>query len=115
MANSLIGKTVVICEDEGSTLMQLARTVKKAGMIVVASVTDGEEAVNQILRERPDFVLMDIKLPGIEGTEAIRRIHATYATYRPAIIVVTAFGDDEHRRQSAAVGADGFVEKPFTA
>src|SRR5687768_17450091 len=114
MANSLIGKTVVICEDEGSTLMQLARTVKKAGMIVVASVTDGEEAVNQILRERPDLVLMDIKLPGMEGTEAIRRINSTYASYRPRVVVVTAYGDDEHRQISAQVGAEGFVEKPFT-
>ena len=115
MANILLGKTVVICEDEGGTLMQLNRMVQKAGMIVLASVTDGEEAVNEVLRERPDIVLMDINLPGIDGTEAIRRINSTYATYRPCVIVVTAYGDEEHRQKSAQAGAHGFVEKPFTA
>ena len=115
MANRLLGKTVVICEDEGGTLMQLTKMMTKAGMVVLASVTDGEEAVNQVLRERPDIVLMDINLLGIDGTEAIRRINSTYATYRPCVVVVTAYADEDHRRKSAEAGAHGFVEKPFSA
>ena len=115
MAVSLKGKSVVICEDEGHTLMYLARTLKRAGMKVLACVTDGRESVDEILRERPDVVLMDIKLPNLEGTEAIRRILATYATYRPCIVMITAYGDEGHRRESAEAGAHGFVDKPFGA
>ncbi len=113
MAKALTDKTVVICEDEGHTLMFLSRTLKRAGMNVLACVTDGRESVDQILRERPDVVLMDIKLPNLEGTEAIRRILATYSTYRPCIIMITAYGDEHHRRESAEAGAQGFVDKPF--
>src|SRR5687768_3013231 len=113
MAISLKGKTVVICEDEGHTLMFLSRTLSRAGMKVLACVTDGRESIDHILRERPDVVLMDIKLPNLEGIEAIRRILATYATYRPCIIMITAYGDETHRRESAEAGANGFVDKPF--
>ncbi len=115
MANLLTEKTVVICEDEGNTLMFLQRILTRAGMKVVACATDGLEGVQQVLRERPDIVMMDLKLPAIEGTEAIRRILATYASYQPCIIVVTAYGDVEHRRTSSEAGAHGFVEKPFNA
>ena len=93
--------------------MFLSRTLKRAGMNVVACVTDGRESVDQVLRERPDIVLMDIKLPNLEGTEAIKRILATYSTYRPCVIVITAYGDDKHRRESAEAGAGGFIDKPF--
>ena len=112
MVDELKGKTVVICEDEGNMLMFLARILKQAGMKVVGCATDGRDGIGEVLRERPHIVLMDIQLPNLDGIEAIRRILRTYTTYQPCVIVITAYGDDEHRRAASEAGAKGFLEKP---
>src|SRR5438552_3254177 len=62
-APSLEGKRVVICEDEAVTQMQLRRALSRAGLDIVGIATNGKEAVDTTLRERPDIVLMDIRMP----------------------------------------------------
>ena len=70
----LAGKSVVVVEDEGITQMQLRRILRNAGLKVVGSATNGAEGVEVVLRERPDLVLMDIRMPGsFDGLEAARQ------------------------------------------
>ena len=107
-------KTVVLCEDEAATLMHLKKVLEREGFRVVAIAADGRESVDQVLRERPDVVLMDINLPNMDGIEATRRIMGTYATYQPCIVMVTAYADDEHREQAEAAGASGYIVKPYS-
>lgn len=108
----LVGKRVVVVEDEGVTQMQLRRMLKNAGLKVVASAISGEQGVETVLRERPDIVLMDIRMPGsFDGLEAARRILAEYSV---CIIMLTAFSDEEYRTQAEAVKVCGYILKPVT-
>src|SRR5689334_15170263 len=71
----LKGKRVVIVEDEGITQMQLRKILTPAGITVVGAAISGPEGVEIVLREKPDLVLMDIRMPGeYDGLEAARRI-----------------------------------------
>jgi len=85
---SLSGKRIVVCEDEGVTQMQLARLIKSAGMVLVDAVNNGQSAVETVLRDKPDLVLMDIRMPKMDGLEATRQILASYSV---CIVMLTAF------------------------
>lgn len=112
LSSLLAGKRVVIVEDEGITQMQLRRILRNAGLSVLASAGNGEEGVEVILRERPDLVLMDIRMPGpLDGLEAARRI---LAEYRVCLIILTAFSDAEYRKKVEELGPCGYVVKPVT-
>ena len=59
--DELLGKRVVICEDEGITVLQLERALTRAGLCVVGKSGNGQDAVDIVLREKPDIVLMDCR------------------------------------------------------
>ncbi len=110
--SALVGKRVVIVEDEGITLLQLRRTLTRAGLNVVATAGNGREGVEAVLRERPDLVLMDIKMPLMDGIEAARRILESYPV---CIIMLTAFSTVDFQQQAKEVGACGYILKPITS
>jgi YesN/AraC family two-component response regulator len=111
-SNELVGKRIVICEDEGITQMQLRRTLTRAGLIVVGTAINGRDGVEVTLREHPDIVLMDIRMPVMDGLEATRRILET-ASY--CIVLLTAYSDAEYQQQAASYGVSGYVVKPITS
>jgi DNA-binding NarL/FixJ family response regulator len=79
---------------------------------VVGEASDGEEAVRLASDLRPDIILMDIRLPGIDGIEATRRIKSTLE--RTDILVLSAYEDDETVLQAIQAGARGYVLKDIT-
>jgi two-component system, response regulator PdtaR len=109
---TLAGKRVVICEDEGITQMQLKRILTQAGLIVVATAADGQAGEEAVLRERPDLVLMDIKMPVMDGLEAAEQI---LAAYRVCIVMLTAYATGDYQQQAAEIGSCGYIVKPITA
>ena len=64
--------------------------------------------------QKPDLVLMDLQLPGIDGTEALRRLRALPQTQDVPIVAVTAFAMQADRERAFENGFDGFVEKPIS-
>lgn len=102
----------MVVEDEGITMMQLRRTLTQAGLKVVGVAGNGEEGVSLVLRERPDVVVMDIKMPVMNGIDAARRILETYPV---CIVMLTAFSTEEFQEQAREIGACGYVFKPITA
>ena len=76
---------------------------------VVAQAADGREAIAQARRFRPDVVLMDIRMPELDGLEATRRVLAEHPSTR--ILILTTFDLDEYVFESLAAGASGFVLK----
>ncbi|MFI0351997.1 response regulator [Actinomadura sp. 9N407] len=82
-------------------------------LTVAGTAPDGAEAVRLCRRERPDVVLMDVRMPVLDGIEATRRITALDAP--PRIIMLTTFDLDEHVYDALAAGAGGFLLKDVTA
>ena len=80
---------------------------------VVGEAADGAEAVALVGRERPDVVLMDVRMPGMDGIEATRRIVAAGGTAR--IIILTTYDADEHVFAALRAGASGFLLKDSPA
>jgi DNA-binding NarL/FixJ family response regulator len=78
---------------------------------VVAEVSDGEQALAQARAERPDVVLMDIRMPVMDGLEATRRISAEQDLAGVRVIVLTTFELDEYVFQALRAGASGFLLK----
>ena len=74
---------------------------------------DGAQAVEEFGRWRPHLILMDFRMPVMDGHEAIRRIRASPGGKEPKIIAVTASAMDENRQELLGVGADDFIGKPF--
>jgi DNA-binding NarL/FixJ family response regulator len=80
-----------------------------AGLEVVGEAGDGREGVRLVRETRPDVVLMDIRMPVLNGLEATRILHAEPEP--PRVIILTTFDADEHVRSALASGADGFLLK----
>lgn len=108
----LKGKRVVVIEDEGVTQMQLRRTLTHAGLIVAGTAINGRDGVEVALRECPDLILLDIRMPVMDGVEAARQIMASMPV---CIVMLTAFSDDEYRDKTRAIGVSGYVIKPITS
>jgi len=101
---------VLIVDDAPDTLDIIQKLLSFEGYEVILAAT-GEEGVKKVEEEKPDVVLMDISLPGIDGTEALKRIR----TINPiqSVIMLTAFATVENAIQALKEGASDFVKKPF--
>ncbi len=101
---------VLIVDDAPDTLDIIQKLLSFEGYEVVLAAT-GEDGVKKVEEEKPDVVLMDISLPGINGTEALKRIR----TINPiqSVIMLTAFATVENAIQALKEGASDFVKKPF--
>jgi diguanylate cyclase (GGDEF)-like protein len=101
---------VLIVDDAPDTLEIIQRLLHYEGYDVTIA-SSGEEGVKKVEQEKPEVVLMDINLPGISGTEALRRIR----TMNPiqCVIMLTAFATVDNAIQALKEGASDFVKKPF--
>jgi AmiR/NasT family two-component response regulator len=102
---------VLICEDEGLTALYLQKCLSQLGYDVVGEARDGEEAVERAAVLKPDAVLMDVRMPRLDGIEATRRIMAARPT---AIVMITAFSEHELVEEALAAGASGYLIKPVS-
>jgi len=106
------GRTVVIAEDEALIRLDVAEMLTEAGFTVLGEAADGEEAVRLAEDLRPDVVVMDIKMPVLDGISAAERIVS--ARVAP-VVLLTAFSQRELIERAGDVGAMAYVVKPFTA
>jgi len=102
---------VLICEDEGLTALRLQASVKKLGYEVVGEARDGEEAVAEAARLKPDAILMDIRMPKLDGIAATERIVGARPT---AIVMITAYNERELVDAALRAGASGYLVKPVS-
>ena len=104
--------TVLIVEDNEKN-MKLARDVLQAKGYAVLEAVTGEEGVRIGKEKKPDLVLMDIQLPGINGIEALRQLRADPALEKTPIVAFTASVTPTDRSEINAAGFDAFVGKPI--
>ncbi len=103
--------TAIVCEDEPLTSAALAEHCAALGYKVVARPKDGRDAVEAALSTQPDLVLMDIKMPGIDGIEASRQILTRITT---TVLVITGHVTDEFVEGAAEAGVAGYLVKPVS-
>jgi CheY-like chemotaxis protein len=103
---------VLIADDVEDNRQLLAHLLSPVGF-ETRLASNGAEAVQQFEEWRPHLVLMDFRMPVMDGVEAIGRIRATAGGKEPTIIAVTASAMDENRQELMAIGADDFISKPF--
>ena len=85
------------------------------GLLVVGQAADGADAVHQAQRLRPDIVLMDVRMPVMDGLQATRQILAAASPVRPRVLMLTTFDLDEYVYAALRAGASGFLLKDATA
>ena len=105
------GSRILIVDDNADTAMALERLLKRMGNRV-ETVHDGPAAVVAAPGFRPQFVLLDIGLPGMDGYEVARRLKADAVCKAAVIIAISGYGQDEDRRRSRAAGFDHHLVKP---
>ena len=101
---------VLIVDDAPDTLEIIQKLLSYEGYEIILAST-GEEGVKRVEEERPEVVLMDINLPGIDGTEALRRIRRVNPIQ--SVIMLTAFATVENAILALKEGATDFIKKPF--
>jgi len=102
---------VVIADDQMLVRSGFRLILNSAGISVVAEAADGKEAVAAALKYRPDVMLMDIRMPEMDGLEATRRILASRSAADLRIIILTTFDLDQYVYAALAAGASGFLLK----
>ena len=100
---------VLVVDDEPNIREVVGLYLRREGYAVV-SATDGEEALGLFRRERPDLVVLDLILPGMDGIEVCRRMREER---RVPLIMLTARGEEADRAVGLEAGADDYVVKPF--
>lgn len=105
----LEGLKVVVAEDEGLIRMDVVSSLEEAGLVVVGQASDGEEAIALATEHDPDLVVMDVKMPRLDGISAAEKI----AELKIPVVLLTAFSDTELVARAAEAGAMAYVTKPF--
>jgi DNA-binding response OmpR family regulator len=104
--------TVLVVDDEPTIVEIVSRYLERAGFEALQA-DDGPEALRQADLHRPDLVVLDLMLPGLDGIEVMRQLHERPGK-RVAVILLTARGEESDRLVGLRHGADDYVVKPFS-
>jgi len=105
-------KRVLIVDDEPSVRAAVTRML--CNEYTVLEAADGQAAVDTAREQRPDLILMDIMMPEPNGFAACIAIKHDEATKGIPVVMLTAIGHNPHRDFAEAMGAEGYITKPFT-
>lgn len=105
-------KRVLVVEDEDNIAIALDYLLTREGY-VHDRVANGGEALGRIIETMPDLVLLDVMLPEVSGYEICQSVRLDPALASVKILMMTARGSAIERRKGLALGADGFISKPF--
>lgn len=100
---------VLVAEDEAIIRMDVVATLAEAGLEVIAEASDGEEAVKLALELEPDVVVMDIKMPKLDGISAAEKI----TEKKIPVVLLTAFSQSDLVSRAVEAGALAYITKPF--
>ncbi|MBP67979.1 MAG: response regulator [Acidimicrobiales bacterium] len=102
--------SVVIAEDEAIIRLDLKETLLEEGYEVVGDTARGDQALELVAQHEPDVVILDIKMPGLDGIETARRVAASHDA---AVVILTAFSQRNLIDRAIDAGALAYLVKPF--
>lgn len=111
-----MGKNVLLADDD-ETVRTLLRIVLEKNGLTVTTAEDGREALDLIRRQRPDLILLDLKMPRLNGYQLFTELKSDEALKSIPIIVITGLTRESEREDeewARRMGAEGFLTKPFT-
>ncbi len=103
---------ILVVEDNETNRYLINFMLNTKGYTVINAET-GEEGIELAAKEKPDLILMDIQLPGIDGLEATKRIRESEASKNIPIIALTSYAMVGDREKSMKAGCTGYIEKPI--
>ena len=106
-------KRILLVEDEPNIVVSLTFLLERAGFDV-DTTGNGQTALDQVLSDPPDALVLDVMLPGLDGFEVLKRIRADDRVSRLPVLMLTAKGQREDRKNALDFGADRFITKPFS-
>ena len=109
------GRLILLVEDDPDHELLTIRALKKSNIANDIRVArDGEEAINILFKEnmRPQVILLDLKLPKVEGLEVLRRIRETEATRMLPVVVLTSSDEERDVVRSYQLGVNSYIRKP---
>ena len=106
-----IARRVVVAEDESLIRMDIVEILRDNGFDVVGEAADGEAAVALAMELRPDLVIMDVKMPKMDGISAADKLNKEHIA---PVVLLTAFSQKELVERATEAGALAYVVKPFT-
>lgn len=106
-----MGNRVVIVDDEPITRMDIAEMLVEEGYDVVAEASDGFDAIELCQKHKPDLVLMDVKMPLLDGLKAAEMIHQDKLA--SCIVLITAYSGKEFIEKAKKIGVMAYVVKPI--
>lgn len=109
----MTGATILVVEDNEKNLKLVRDVLQYAGYNVVAA-SSAEQGVAIAMERPPDLVLMDLQLPGMDGTAALRQLRDSPRTRSVPVVAVTAFAMKDDRERALNAGFDGYLEKPIS-
>ena len=104
---------VMIVEDEPNIVESLSFVFSREGWQVAAAL-DGQTAIERLLSEPPDVLVLDVMLPPLNGFEVLKRLRSEPSLKHLPVLVLTAKGQEKDRHTAMRLGADAFVTKPFS-
>ncbi len=111
VADKSLGRVLLVDDDE--LLLKLGRAqLEKAGFLVLTG-RDGKEALEKTRRFKPDAVLVDVLMPGMDGWQVCRALKADPETASIPVFFLTCLGEEEHIHRHRQAEADGYFVKPF--
>jgi two-component system, cell cycle response regulator DivK len=108
-----MNKRILVAEDQEDNRQILRDLLGNAGYEMIEA-EDGEQALAQAAKHRPDLILMDVQLPLMDGYEATRRLKADPALRAIPVIVVTSYALSGDEAKARAAGCDAYVAKPYS-
>ena len=105
-------KKILVVEDNKINMYLSCRILKSSGYEVIEA-RSGEEGVELAIKEKPDLIIMDIQLPGIDGLETTKRIRESEANGEIPIIALTSYAMAGDKKKALKAGCTGYIEKPI--
>jgi DNA-binding response OmpR family regulator len=106
-------KPRILLVDDQESVQKLLDAILKVRNYEVSYASNGVDAIDLALNLRPDLILLDVMMPGMDGFKVCQTLKGNSSTREVPVVFLTARGDDADREMGKRVGASGFVKKPF--